>query len=144
MARIIIALMSFLFPVIGFCCSCGIVSLEQKIERADYIYFGRIQESKLVADKYVENQLTILEVIKGKPETTMIRSSAAPYRNCTTYAVTGVTYIVYGKNGEIPALSFCSDTDVVLENVEFVLDELRKAANKSLQPTANAPAELNR
>lgn len=133
MAQTLVVIFSLLFPVVGICCSCGPDTLTQKAERADYIYYGQIKESKLVEGNNVENKLIVLEVIKGKPETLILKSSVAPFSNCVMYAATGVHYIVFGKYGEVPQLSFCSDSTSVLSNTENTLNEVRKAANKSLK-----------
>ena len=127
----LIFLIAICLPFTVFGCSCANNTLQNKIVNADYIYFGQITESKLINSNTIENNLSIIDFIKGNPETNIIYSRVGEHTMCSMYAATGLTYIVYGKLGTTPSLSLCSSTMVLLDDVEKELEEIRLAVNNA-------------
>ena len=125
----LILLIVISFPIVAFGCSCNVITLEEKTSRADFIYFGQITESKLVDKNTIESKLSIIEIIKGQPDTNILKSFAGEYSMCSMYAATGLTYVVYGNSGITPRLSLCSVSTPLLENIEEKLSEIRAEIN---------------
>jgi len=114
-------------------CQCREQSFEAQIENADFIYLGKITHSSLVSDIDVSSQLEIIEILKGKPDNLKLDSFAENHM-CSVYAVTGLTYVVFGKHGETPRLNYCSPSKLLMKELtaefELKLKNLRDATNK--------------
>ena len=124
--RLILLLLTQLFSANLFACSCGEVSLQDKINSSDYIYHGRVIESKLIDKNMVSNKLLVIEKIKGYPQTHNLKSYLGEYNMCKMYVVTGVDYVVFGNVGKTPVISsVCSKSYPIFDNIEKYIKEIR-------------------
>ena len=114
-------------------CSCGIITIEEKIETSDYVYLGQIIKANLKENGTVENTLKPIEIFKGSPEHWLLESPSRPIKQCRVYAAVGLKYIVYGKLGQIPYLSLCGYSQPIGESYEKAIRNIRKAAEQSVR-----------
>ncbi|WP_412486221.1 hypothetical protein [Shewanella chilikensis] len=127
---LIVSILSVFLPLNAMACRCSEVTILQKMDKSDYVYFGRITEATLRNDDSVENKLKIIETVKGKPDSNILLSYAREHNMCSMYAATGLTYIVYGKYKETPKLTLCSKSHVLLEGLDEQMAKIRDAANQ--------------
>lgn len=129
-------LFTLLFSLNSHACKCRSSSIETKVSSADYVYFGQVVSSKLIGEKEVVNEMKVIEVIKGKPDSSKLYSRVENHM-CSMYAATGLTFIVYGNYNEKARLSLCSDTQPLVKgrDVEFEkkLTNIKAAANPSFK-----------
>lgn len=127
----LILLIVISFPIVAFGCSCNEITLKEKTSSSDFIYFGQITESKLIDKNTIESKLSIIETIKGQPDTNVLKSLAGKHSMCSMYAATGLTYVVYGNLGITPHLSLCSITTPLIDDIEEKINEIRIEINKN-------------
>lgn len=132
--KFLYVLLFLIFCSPAFACKCPVHETEFKFNNSDIVYFGKIIESKLLADNQVKNTLEVIEVFKGKPNTLVF--SAVSESRCSTPSAVGLTYIVYGKNNSDIQLGLCSFTQphnkLWANNYNEELTMLRELANRHI------------
>jgi hypothetical protein len=128
--KISLSLAGILISSIATACSCQSIPLEEQIQKADYIYIGKIVESKLTEDSLVVSQLEVLEKIKGNIETTTIHSTGMDEGMCRLPAVVAFNYIIYGYAGKTPKLTLCGSSQPLMTKVKDKLFEINQVIKK--------------
>lgn len=129
----IVALLLLAFPVATFACQCGTSDLTQAAAQADYIYIGKVVESRMQSDKTILNKLEAQEVIKGNPSTFILMNETLETSLCAQSTSVGSWYVVFGETGKVSELTVCTETQGVWQYSEDQLNEIKKAANKAQQ-----------
>jgi len=138
--RIIFFIFVTVLSLDSVACNCKFFTIEEKVNSADFIYFGQVISSELDGEIDVIHKMKIVEVIKGNPDTNLLYSFITPKSDidtdvCQAYVPTGLTYIVYGKYNEKTKVSRCSTTQPILQPWSWTfsikkLASIRTAANK--------------
>ncbi|MFQ3195017.1 MAG: hypothetical protein ACI9N3_001851 [Colwellia sp.] len=113
----IIGSVLFLFSSYSIACSCIQGTLKEQIDGVDFVYIGKVVSSRLVDDNEVENELIVIEELKGYPDINTLNSSVH-YTSCDVDVTVGYEYAVFGNHGKIPYISACSSTHAFAYNLE--------------------------
>lgn len=128
--KYLLGFLSLIFNSYSFACTCATPSIEEAYINADYVYIGKIESATLTEKTVVTNYLTIVKEFKGARDTDILISEVNE-SFCASPAAVGYKYVVFGKNGSVPKLQACSQTQVLFGGKKELVDKLNElAANK--------------
>ena len=129
-----IILITLLFTsFISNACSCFSPSLEESVEKADFIYVGQITSAQVNGPKQVLNYLSNIETLKGSPDTDSLVSYIKDGM-CSSPAAVGYSYVIFGKKGITPTLELCGATQMITPSSKELVASVKEiTANKSLK-----------
>ena len=109
-------------------CSCAKSGFEERLQKADFVYLGKIVSNRLVGQGQVRNKLDMIETYKGVPRTLELSSESGNFDACRRLTFVGLNYLVFGKTGETPSFTPCTDTVEIYSDKDWQLDFLRRRA----------------
>ena len=123
-ALLCLALAAFALPEQARACVCKSASIEQRIDRADYIFVARIVSSTEVKDG---QNLTLDRhmSVKGSP----LKHVVVDYKSCPMSFKTNRYYVFYAKDSDerqYPITDLCMGT----KESSFSAEELRQLFTK--------------